>query len=79
MDKIETFIKRLKKIGIDVKLGMNYPWVYIEFINDKRVIETFCGEHGFTLIFIPIKPGQTINDKQFTNITKIFKLIRKYT
>ena len=74
-DKITIFIGRLEKIGIVVKLVGNYPWIYIEHINGKRVTETFQANHGFTLAFTPIKKGQEI---EFTDITEIFKLIRKY-
>ncbi len=31
-DKITRFVERLKKIGIDVKLSGNFPWVYIDEI-----------------------------------------------
>lgn len=27
--KLGIFQKRLKKIGIDIELGANWPWVYI--------------------------------------------------
>ena len=74
-DKITIFLARLKKIGIEVNLGGNYPWIYIEYINGKRVTETFQANHGFTLAFTPIKKEKEI---EFTDITEIFKLIRKY-
>ena len=74
-DKITIFLARLKKIGIEVKLGGNYPWIYIDHINGKRVTETFQANHGFTLAFTPIKKDQ---ETEFTDITEIFKLIRKY-
>ena len=74
-DKITVFIGRLQKIGVEVKLSGNYPWIYIERINGKSVTETFQANHGFTVAFTPIKQGQEI---QFTDITEIFKLIRKY-
>ncbi len=74
-DKITVFIGRLQKIGVEVKLSGNYPWIYIELINGKSVTETFQANHGFTVAFTPIKQGQEI---QFTDITEIFKLIRKY-
>lgn len=74
-DKIAIFINRLHKVGVEVKLGGNYPWIYIEHINGKRVTEIFQANHGFTLAFNPIKKGQEI---KFTDITEIFKLIRKY-
>jgi hypothetical protein len=73
--KIESFQNRLKKLGIDVKIEGNYPWIYLAYINDKRVVETFRGEHGFTIAFMPIRKNQNF---EFTDISEIFKLIRKY-
>lgn len=75
MDKLTTFINRLKKIGIAIELMGNYPWIYINTINGWRVTERFLGNHGFTVMFTPIKLGQ---QHQFTDIKEIFKLIRKY-
>jgi len=74
-DKITVFVERLQKIGIEMKLGGNYPWVYIDYINGKRVTEKFKANYGFTIAFTPIKPGQEI---MFTDMKEIFKLIRKY-
>jgi hypothetical protein len=74
-DEIKTFINRLKKIGIDIRLVGNYPWIYIDRINDKKVQETYMGNHGFTIMFAPIRENQI---SEFTNISEIFKLIRKY-
>lgn len=75
MNKLEVFCNRLGKIGIDIKLEGNYPWVYIYSINGKRVIEQFHGNHGWTIAFLPIRPNQEI---EFTDISELFKLIRKY-
>ena len=75
-DKINVFVERLKKIGIDVKLSGNYPWVYITEICGKRVTEKFYGNHGFTIIFLPARTDSPPSD--FTDIEEIFKLIRKY-
>jgi len=75
MNKISIFINRLKKLNIKLELVGNYPWVYIDKINGKKVKEKFQGNHGFTLYFAPIKENQEI---QFTDISEIFKLIRKY-
>lgn len=75
-DILKTFVERMQKIGIDVKLVGNYPWIYLDEINGKRVTETFEGNHGFTIAFLPIRMGQ---DMRFTDIKEIFKLIRKYT
>ena len=76
-DKITRFVERLKKIGIDVKLSGNFPWVYIDEICGKRVTERFAANHGFTLIFLPGRNDSPVSE--FTDITEIFKLIRKYS
>ena len=76
VNKITTFVERLKKIGIDVKLSGNFPWVYIDEVCGKRVTERFLGNHGFTLIFLPGRNDSPVSE--FTDITEIFKLIRKY-
>ena len=75
MKKLETFINRMKKLNINVELMGNYPWIYIDKINNKKVTEKFQGNHGFTIAFHPIKVGQEL---QFTDIKEIFILIRKY-
>lgn len=75
-DKIKVFVERLKKIGIEVTLKGNYPWVYITEICGKRVTEKFDGNHGFTIIFLPARTDSP--PSEFTDITEIFKLIRKY-
>jgi hypothetical protein len=77
MTTIKSFVERLKKIGIDVELGCNYPWVYLEKINGKRVKEKFRANHGFTAFFIAIKRDDPHAEK-ITDISKIFKLIRRY-
>lgn len=76
-DKITRFVERLKKIGIEVKLTGNYPWVYLDEICGVRVKEKFQGNHGFTIIFLPVRNDSP--PSEFTDITEIFKLIRKYT
>ena len=76
-DKIKVFVERLKKIGIEVKLVGNYPWVYIDEICGIKVKERFEGNHGFTLIFLPVRNDSP--PSEFTDITEIFKLIRKYS
>jgi len=73
--KIKSFVERLKKIGIEVKLAGNFPWIYLERINGKWVTETYQAEHGFTVAFMPIRKGQEL---ELTNVTEIFKLLRKY-
>lgn len=75
MNKLEVFCNRLGKIGIDIKLEGNYPWIYIDTINGKIVTEKFYAEHGFTIMLTPNLTGKGY---EFTDIGEIFKLIRKY-
>jgi len=78
MEKLDILKDRLAKLGIDIKYGLNYPWVYIDYINGVRISKEdyFYGNHGFTVMFAPIREGQIA---KFTCISEIFKLIRKYT
>ena len=81
-DMIVEFGKRTGKkhnchIGIEVKLSGNYPWVYIDEICGIRVKEKFAGNHGFTIIFLPVRNDTPPSD--FTDIKETFKLIRKYS
>ena len=69
--RLDIFMKRMKKLNINIELVGNFPWVYITKINGKPVIEKFMGNHGFTICFLS-------KDTKFTDITEIFKLIRKY-
>lgn len=70
MDKLTIFINRLKKLNINIELIGNYPWIYIDKINGKKVTERYLGNHGFTIMFN--------STKQFTDIREIFIIIRKY-
>jgi len=74
-DKLTVFVDRMKRIGIDIKLAGNFPWIYINSINGKRVTETFEANHGFTIAFLPVRADKEL---AFTDITEIFKLVRKY-
>lgn len=75
MNKIEKFIHRLSKCGIKLEMSCNYPWVYIDKINGKQVIEKFRSEHNFTAFFMPIRADDAI---KITDRTEIFRIIRKY-
>jgi hypothetical protein len=74
MTTISSFVNRLKKIGIQVELFGNYPWVYLDKVNGKKVTEKFMGDHGFTVFFRAIRPGRP---DTITDIRTIFKQIRQ--
>jgi hypothetical protein len=77
LSKLDVFRKRMKKLNIDIEMWSNYPWIYIDKVNGNKIKheDYFYGNHGFTIGFHPIKLDQVF---EFTDITEIFKLIRKY-
>lgn len=74
MTTISSFINRLKKIGINVELIGNYPWVYLDKINGVKVEGNFMANHGFTVFFVAIRVGQV---DIITDISTIFEKIRE--
>lgn len=72
-EKLDIFIRRLKKLGIEIKIGANIPWIYLDYINGKRVTEIYNANHGFNIAFLNYKDGIV-----FDNIEATFNLIRKY-
>jgi len=72
--KLESFINRLKRIGIDVELFGNYPWVYLDKVNGKKITSKYYAEHGFTIFFRSARHDGTGN---FTNLSIIFNEIRQ--
>jgi hypothetical protein len=74
MTTIPSFVERLKKIGVNVELIGNYPWIYLDKINGKKVKGTFMANHGFTVFFLGIRPGQP---NTITNISVVFDKIRE--
>ena len=75
VNKLDILINRMSKIGIELKLSMNYPWIYLDYVNGTRVTERFMSKHGFTIAFMPIRLNQEL---QFTDLKEIFNLIKKY-
>lgn len=79
---IERFIERLNRINISVELSGNLPWVYIDKINNKKVIEKYSANHGFCGFFTSIKKldiRQNTPSVRFSSRKEVFKLIRFYT
>lgn len=70
MDKLTIFINRLERIGIKTTYFSNYPWIYLDTVNSKKVTELFHANHGFTVYWS--------STNQFTDIKTIFMVIRKY-
>lgn len=73
---LDTFVRRLKNIGIEVMCASNYPWMYLDSVNGKRVTEIKGANHGFCIGFSPIRNNEPF---KFTMDYKtMFNLIRRY-
>jgi hypothetical protein len=68
---INSFVRRLKKIGVDVQLVGNYPWVYLDSVNGRKVQEKFYANHGFTAFVV--KSNKVV----WSDRRKVFKKIRE--
>ena len=73
-DPLHKLHRRLLAINIDTTYIGNYPWIYLDKVNRKRVKEKFIAEHGFTIATVS-GPGGKI---ELTDTKKIFEIIRKY-
>lgn len=74
--KLEILRNRLLKIGIEVTFAGNYPWIYLNTVNGKRITEkTGDSNHGFNIAWLPINRNKSLT---LTNTTEMFKIIRKY-
>lgn len=69
MNELVKLINRLKKININIELIGNYPWIYLDKINGKKVFEKYEAEHGFTIGFSPIRNGENF---KFTDLKIIY-------
>lgn len=73
--ELDIFIKRLKKIGIEITCIGNYPWIYLDTVNGNKVKEKYESEHAFTIAFLPVRADRPF---VFTNLKYIFEIIRNY-
>lgn len=68
---INVFIRRMKKLGIEVKFTANLPWVYASEICGKKVKEQKDSEWGYVV-------GYRNKVFKFVDTKELFNLIRKY-
>lgn len=78
LNSLEIFINRLKKIGIELVLFGNFPWIYLGEVNGNVVTEKFRSEHGFTLGYYSSTQEKREGYCPLLSIKETFKIIRKY-
>ena len=74
MTTIEQFHDRLAKIGIEVTFLGNYPWIYLDTVNEHKVWERYDGNHGFTAFWLPVRRDSPLH---INDISAVFKKIRE--
>ena len=77
VNEIEIFIKRLSKIGIELELVGNVPWIYLYKVNGNSVErEDYNSKHGYTVAWYPVSLG---NEPYLDpDLKRTFNIIRKY-
>lgn len=73
-NKLDIFIKRLQKIGIQLELIGNFPWVYLDKVNGVKITKRYYSKYGYTIMFVPIKLGQ---EHKFLDGKDMFDVIRQ--
>lgn len=76
MNQIDVFHNRLLRIGINTQFSANYPWIYLDCVNGKKVRGKYFGNHGFTAFFQQLDSSYKITDIKVV-FAKIRKTLRK--
>ena len=78
MDEITVFRNRLKKIGIEIELKGNAPWIYLESVNGNKVKpeDWVNANHGYTIGWWPVRAE--LKPHLDSDIKRTFNIIRKY-
>ena len=78
MNEVEIFINRMKRIGIELELASNYPWIYLEKVNGNAVQpeDWINANHGYTIAWSPVRNGQDY--RLDYDWKEMFRIIRKY-
>lgn len=79
MNEVTKFRERLKKIGYELELEGNAPWIYLKAVNENPIKQKDWtnANHGYCVAWFPKS-----HDDNFTlnwqDIKTTFMLLRKY-
>ena len=77
MNEIDIFVRRLKRIGIEIELVGNVPWIYLYKVNGNLVKrEDYSGDYGYTVAWYPVRMGS--EPYIDPDLKRTFNIIRKY-
>jgi hypothetical protein len=79
MNEVVKFRERLKKIGYEIELEGNAPWIYLKSVNENPIKrkDWTNANHGYCIAWSGVK----LNEEPHMNwyhIKKTFEIIRKY-
>jgi hypothetical protein len=67
----------MKRIGIELELVGNVPWIYLEKVNGNRIRpEDYSDNHGYTIAWYPVRLGE--KPHLDSDLNRTFDIIRKY-
>ena len=76
-DPLSTLRERLQRIGIEIEMSANIPWIYLDRVNGIRVRrEDFTANHGFNIGWYGIRNEDSIRLAEDPGT--IIDLIRRY-
>jgi hypothetical protein len=76
-NELEVLKNRLSKIGIEIELMGNVPWIYLRSVNGNIVKpEDWNANHGYTIAWLPVNRNNKIHLD--SDLKRTFEVIRKY-
>ena len=73
LDLLGRAHRRLLKINIDITLSVNYPWVYLDTVNGKKVKVKKNANHGYCVAIVSMSK----HHRGSVFIRDMFEQIRK--
>jgi hypothetical protein len=79
MNELDVLVERLKKIGIEIQLTGNIPWIYLRSVNGNVIKREDYknANHGHCIAWYPSMNNDTYHIN-WHDIKTTFELIRKY-
>ena len=77
MNEIDIFVNKVKRIGIEIELVGNIPWIYLKKVNGNLVKrEDYNANHGYAVAWYPVRLGH--EPHLDSDLKRTFEIIRKY-
>lgn len=79
MNEVVKFKERLSKIGYEIELEGNVPWIYLKSVNGNPIKskDWLNANHGYCIAWYPVWHQDEVKLNWY-DIKLTFKLIRKY-